>query len=136
MCIYTYPDGTKCQQTGRKLDDVFYQALNHYIVKLSKATLVTVDENSEQREVMKFTGVERKRACSGRTDDGSVRDGVFDNLLLGKADSCLKVSVTSSPSDTLLGTSVKFQGINPCSAVAVKAVRVFPLRFLDITTAW
>jgi len=27
MCVYTYPDGTKCQQVGRKLDDDFYKAL-------------------------------------------------------------------------------------------------------------
>jgi len=48
MCVYTYPDGTKCDQVGRKLDDAFYQALYQKITKLDEQTLELVDEINEQ----------------------------------------------------------------------------------------
>lgn len=48
MCVYTHPDGTKCQQVGRKLDDDFYKALYQKIIKIDKQTLEMVEETNEQ----------------------------------------------------------------------------------------
>ncbi|WP_281253631.1 recombinase zinc beta ribbon domain-containing protein [Sporomusa silvacetica] len=48
MCVYTYPDSTKCDQVGRKLDDAFYKALYQKITKLDEQTLELVDEINEQ----------------------------------------------------------------------------------------
>ncbi len=61
MCVYTYPDGTKCHQPGRKLDDTFYKALNYHIVKLNEETLAMVDEtNEQQRELSELLSVKEK----------------------------------------------------------------------------
>jgi site-specific DNA recombinase len=48
MCVYTHPDGTKCQQVGRKLDDDFYKALYQKIIKINEKTLEMVEEMNEQ----------------------------------------------------------------------------------------
>ncbi|MDD4600313.1 MAG: recombinase family protein [Negativicutes bacterium] len=48
MCVYAYPDGTKCDQVGRKLDDAFYKALYQKITKIDEQTLELVDEINEQ----------------------------------------------------------------------------------------
>ncbi|MBU2702942.1 hypothetical protein Ga0466249_004077 [Sporomusaceae bacterium BoRhaA] len=48
MCVYTYPDGTKCEQVGRKLDDAFYKALYQKIIRIDKQTLELVEETNEQ----------------------------------------------------------------------------------------
>lgn len=38
LCVYKYPDGTKCDQIGRKLDDAFYNSLYEKIIKIDKDT--------------------------------------------------------------------------------------------------
>lgn len=38
VCVYTYPDGTKCDQKGRKLDAAFYHALYSTITKIDEQT--------------------------------------------------------------------------------------------------
>ena len=48
LCTYTYPDGRKCDQVGRKLDDDFYKALYQHIIKIDEQTLELVDETNEQ----------------------------------------------------------------------------------------
>jgi DNA invertase Pin-like site-specific DNA recombinase len=48
LCVYTYPDGSKCEQVGRKLDDAFYKALYQKIIKIDEQTLELVDETNEQ----------------------------------------------------------------------------------------
>ena len=48
LCTYTYPDGKKCDQVGRKLDDDFYKALYQHIIKIDEQTLELVDETSAQ----------------------------------------------------------------------------------------
>jgi hypothetical protein len=50
LCVYTYPDGTKCEQVGRKLDDAFYKALYQKIIKIDEQTLEMVDETNEQQQ--------------------------------------------------------------------------------------
>lgn len=61
VCTYTYPDGTKCQQTGRKLDNAFYRALNYYIVKLNEDTLAMVEEtDAQQRELVELLSLKEK----------------------------------------------------------------------------
>lgn len=47
ICVYKYPDGTKCNQVGRKLDDDFYKALYKNIIKFDAKTLELVDEINE-----------------------------------------------------------------------------------------
>ncbi len=61
LCTYTYPDGRKCDQVGRKLDDDFYKALYQYIIKIDEQTLELVDETSAQyRELMALIEMKQK----------------------------------------------------------------------------
>ena len=52
VCVYNYPDGTKCDQKGRKLDVAFYHALYSVITKIDKQTLEMIDETSDQYSEM------------------------------------------------------------------------------------
>jgi site-specific DNA recombinase len=48
VCVYHYPDGTKCDQKGRKLDAAFYYALYSTITKIDEQTLQMVDTTNDQ----------------------------------------------------------------------------------------
>jgi len=48
VCVYTYPDGRKCDQKGRKLDSAFYHALYSTITKIDEQTLQMVDTTNDQ----------------------------------------------------------------------------------------
>ena len=61
LCTYTYPDGRKCDQVGRKLNDDFYKALYQHIIKLDEQTLELVDEINEQyRELQALIEIKQK----------------------------------------------------------------------------
>lgn len=61
LCVYTYPDGTKCDQVGRKLDDAFYKALYQKITKIDEQTMELVEENNEEyREIEALLTVKQK----------------------------------------------------------------------------
>jgi hypothetical protein len=69
MCVYTHPDGTKCQQVGRKLDDDFYRALYQKIIKIDEKTLEMVEETNEQcQELEAF--LEMKQRELAQTEKG------------------------------------------------------------------
>ena len=52
VCVHTYPDGSKCNQKGRKLDAAFYHALYSTVTKIDDQTLEMVDEtNGQYREM-------------------------------------------------------------------------------------
>ena len=48
VCVHTYPDGTKCNQKGRKLDAAFYKALYSTIIKIDEQSLEMIDETNDQ----------------------------------------------------------------------------------------
>lgn len=52
VCVHTYPDGSKCDQKGRKLDAAFYHALYSTITKIDEQTLETIDETNGQYSEM------------------------------------------------------------------------------------
>ncbi|MHC1745541.1 MAG: recombinase family protein [Negativicutes bacterium] len=61
LCVYTYPDGTKCDQVGRKLDDAFYKTLYQKITKIDEQTMELVDETNEQyREIETLLTMKQK----------------------------------------------------------------------------
>ena len=61
LCTYTYPDGKKCDQVGRKLDDDFYKALYQHIIKIDEQTLELVDEtNAQCREIQTLIEMKQK----------------------------------------------------------------------------
>ena len=67
LCVYTHPDGTKCEQVGRKLDDAFYKVLYKNIIKIDEQTLETVSETNEQYMELAAL-VEIKRQELARTE--------------------------------------------------------------------
>lgn len=73
MCVYTYPDGTKCDQVGRKLDDAFYKALYQKITKIDEQTLELVEEINEQYQ-------ELQALCEMKQKELAQTEQAIDNL--------------------------------------------------------
>ena len=73
ICSYRYPDGTKCDQVGRKLDDEFYNALYQKITKFDGQTLELVDEINEQYQ-------ELQALCEMKQKELVQTEQAIDNL--------------------------------------------------------
>ena len=61
VCVHTYPDGRKCDQVGRKMDNEFYDTLNHYVTKIDDQTIKLIrNTNSERQEALDMLALKNK----------------------------------------------------------------------------
>ncbi|HWQ41841.1 MAG TPA: recombinase family protein [Desulfosporosinus sp.] len=61
VCVYQYPDGRKCNQTGRKMDEHFYNVLYEKIVKIDDETLKLIeDSDAKYKEISMLLEMKQK----------------------------------------------------------------------------